>query len=315
MGSDWGDFWRRILRLSWFGHQSLFDLIPTFVVPCTTGHLPAFSSVFASMFPSDRVPGFFERLLEAPGMRLPSLGERLEPVGDLVEAFLAGHARHARIHVGVFVGLARDRGLEVVAGRTDLLAGRGVAHFLEIFEIAVRVPGLALGSRAEHGGDIVEALDVGLLGEIEIVAARLALAGGRFLQILLGLGSLERRHVPFPAWSEKPMTRGCARRTRESMKFRRFLVCGWRRVPVDADDHVDAADGAAGGRLRQAGDGDMLARNVEQPAGILEKEVMMVTGKADTAGLNERRVGPAATPGYWRQHVPQGKRTQHGKPQ
>src|SRR5260370_16455885 len=60
MGSDRGEFWRRILRLSWFGHQSLFDLIPTFVVPCTTGHLPAFSSVFASMFPSDRVPVFFE---------------------------------------------------------------------------------------------------------------------------------------------------------------------------------------------------------------------------------------------------------------
>src|ERR1700674_2461513 len=39
MGSDWGEFWRRILRFSWFGHQSLFDLIPTFVVPCTTGHL------------------------------------------------------------------------------------------------------------------------------------------------------------------------------------------------------------------------------------------------------------------------------------
>src|SRR5258706_11044402 len=69
MGSDWGEFWRRILRFSWFGHQSLFDLIPIFVVPCTTGHLPAFSSVFASLFPSDRVPVFFERLLEAPGMR------------------------------------------------------------------------------------------------------------------------------------------------------------------------------------------------------------------------------------------------------
>src|SRR6266403_1270891 len=119
-------------------------------------------------------------------MRLPSLGERLEPVGDLVEAFLAGHARHARIQVGVFVGLAR-------------------------------------GSRAEHGSDIVEALDVGLLGEIEIAAARLAFAGERFLQILLGLGSLERRHVPFPAWSEKPMTRGCARRTRESNSGRRAV--------------------------------------------------------------------------------------------
>src|SRR6266478_1037144 len=165
MGSDWGEFWRRILRFSWFGHQSLFDLIPTFVVPCTTGHLPAFSSVLASMFPSDvslRLGSSFlrivctdrfrskrvERLLEAAGMRLPGLCERLEPVGDFVEAFLAGGAGHARIHVGVSVGLAGDRGLEVVGGRTDRLAGRRVAHFLEIFEMAVRVTGLALGSRA-----------------------------------------------------------------------------------------------------------------------------------------------------------------------
>src|SRR5580704_9688386 len=55
MGSDWGEFWRRILRLSWFGHQSLFDIMPKFVVPCTTGHLPALLSACASMFPSDRV--------------------------------------------------------------------------------------------------------------------------------------------------------------------------------------------------------------------------------------------------------------------
>jgi hypothetical protein len=60
------------------------------------------------------------------------------------------------------------------------------------------------------------------------------------------------------------------------MQSREFLICGWSRVPVDADDHVDAADGGARGRLRQAGDGE-LPRNVEQPAGILEKEVMMVT--------------------------------------
>src|SRR4030095_7312229 len=119
-------------------------------------------------------------------------------------AFPAGHARHARIHVGVFVGLAGDRDLEVVAGRTDRLAGRRVVHFLEIFEMTVRVPGL--GSRAEHGGDNVEALDVGLLGEIEIAAVRLALAGTRLPQILLRLRSLERRHLPSSAWSEKPIT-------------------------------------------------------------------------------------------------------------
>jgi hypothetical protein len=60
MGSDWGEFWRRILRLSWFGHQSLFDLIPTFVVPCTTGHLSALLLVSAAMFLSNPVSVFFE---------------------------------------------------------------------------------------------------------------------------------------------------------------------------------------------------------------------------------------------------------------
>jgi hypothetical protein len=49
MGSDWGEFWRRILRFSWFGHQSLFDRILTFVVPWTTGHLPAPLSVLAAV--------------------------------------------------------------------------------------------------------------------------------------------------------------------------------------------------------------------------------------------------------------------------
>src|SRR5690242_6618791 len=146
------------------------------------------------------------RLQEAADMRLPGLGERLEPVGDLVEAFLAGNAGHARIHVGVFVGLAGDCGLEDVAGRTDRLAGRWVAHFLEIFEMALRVPGLGLGSRAEHGGEIVEALNVGLLGETEIASVRQALGGNRVLQILLGLGSVERRHVASSTRSEKPMT-------------------------------------------------------------------------------------------------------------
>ena len=46
--------------------------------------------------------------------------------------------------------------------------------------------------------------------------------------------------------------------------------------PADADDHVDAADGGARGRLRQAGDLDILARMSGRPVRILE-EVMMVT--------------------------------------
>jgi len=69
------------------------------------------------------------------------------------------------------------------------------------------------------------------------------------------------------------------------MQSRTFLVCGRSRVPADADDHVDAADGRARGRRRQAGDGGMLARNGERPAGIPEKEVMTVTDVGVETGV------------------------------
>jgi hypothetical protein len=51
--------------------------------------------------------------MEAAGVGLFGLGESLEPVGDLVVAFLASRARHARVHVGVLVGFAGDGRLEV----------------------------------------------------------------------------------------------------------------------------------------------------------------------------------------------------------
>src|SRR5258708_10794507 len=123
---------------------------------------------------------------------------------------------------------------------------------------------------------MVEALDVGVRGEIEVAAVGQALAGKGVLQILLVLGSLERRHVPASAWSEKPMMRGrCARRSRESIQSREFLICGWSRVPVDADDHVDAADGGARGRLGQAETGS-FARIVSRRPGTSEKEIYNV---------------------------------------
>src|SRR5437667_4908435 len=84
-----------------------------------------------------------ERPLEPAGMRLLGLGEGLEPVGDLVEALLAGGARHAGVHVGVFVRLAGDRREQVIGGVADRLAGRRVADLLEIFEMAMGVAGLA----------------------------------------------------------------------------------------------------------------------------------------------------------------------------
>ena len=46
-GIGLGEFWRRILTFSCFGHQLLFDLIPTFVVPCTTGHFASVDKVFS----------------------------------------------------------------------------------------------------------------------------------------------------------------------------------------------------------------------------------------------------------------------------
>ena len=92
------------------------------------------------------------------------------------------------------MGLAGDRGLEVVTDRTDWLAGRRVAHFLEIFEMAVRVPGLALGCRAGHGRDIVEALDLSGLGQSRRFALpRFCPLSGYFRKCLSGVEVAPRK--------------------------------------------------------------------------------------------------------------------------
>ena len=51
--------------------------------------------------------------------------------------------------------------------------------------------GLALGGVAEQAGDVRLTLDVGDLGEVEVAAVRLRLAGERLLQVRVRLGSLE----------------------------------------------------------------------------------------------------------------------------
>jgi glyoxylase I family protein len=55
----------------------------------------------------------------------------------------------------------------------------------------VGVAGLAFGGRAEHGGDVVVAFDVGLVREIQVAAVGLRFAGKCGLQVAFGLGSLE----------------------------------------------------------------------------------------------------------------------------
>src|SRR5258706_11300204 len=136
-----------------------------------------------------------ERLLEPVGVRALGLRQRLEPVGDLLEAFAACRLGHAGVHVGVFVRLAGDCGLEVLARGADRQVGGRVSHLREIVEVPVRVAGLALGGGTEDRGDVVLALDVGLVCEIEVTAVRLRLAGERGLEVVVGLGAFEGFHA------------------------------------------------------------------------------------------------------------------------
>jgi hypothetical protein len=89
--------------------------------------------------------------------------------------------------------------------------GRPVAgspYRLEVFQMAMRVAGLAFGGRAEHGGDIVVAFDVGLLGEIQIAAIGLRFAGKRGLEIALCLGTFQIAHDTPLMWRRKTCPAG-----------------------------------------------------------------------------------------------------------
>src|SRR3954471_16561214 len=141
-----------------------------------------------------------EALGEAAGVGLLGAGERLEPLGDLVEALVARRLGEARVHLGVLVGLALDGGLQVVLRAADGDAGDRVADLGEEVEVAERVAGLALGDGAEQRGDVGVALDVGLLREVEVAAVRLALARERLLEVLVGLGTLEISHRFASPW-------------------------------------------------------------------------------------------------------------------
>ena len=104
-------------------------------------------------------------------------GEGLEPVGDLVKTFLAGGPRHARIHIGVFVGFAGDRGLQIQGGVADRLARRRISDLLEILQVAMGMAGFAFSGGAEDRGNIVVTRDIRFLGEIKIAAIGLAFSG------------------------------------------------------------------------------------------------------------------------------------------
>ena len=62
-----------------------------------------------------------------------------------------------------------------------------------------------------------------------------------------------------------------------------------------------------------------VCRNASERRASLEKVDVQAdptaeSGKADTAGRDERRLRPAAAPGYWRQHVHKESARNTGSP-
>ena len=132
----------------------------------------------------ERVKGF----LEAVRVRTLGLGQRFEPVGDLLETFLARGLGHARVHVGVLVRLARNGGFQVLRRAEPI--GRPVAGspttFLEVLEMPVSMARLTFCRRTKYRRNVVVTFDVGLGREIQVAAIRLRFAGKRVFEILFG---------------------------------------------------------------------------------------------------------------------------------
>ena len=78
-------------------------------------------------------------------MRALRLAQCFEPVGNFVEAFVAGRFCHARLHVGVFVRFTGNGCFQVVSCAADGETGCRIAAFFEIFKVTVSVAGFTFG--------------------------------------------------------------------------------------------------------------------------------------------------------------------------
>src|SRR6184192_1453189 len=132
-----------------------------------------------------------ETLGEAAGVRLLGLGERLEPLRDLLETLAARALREARVHLRELVGLALDRRLEVQLRGADRHVGHRVADLLQEVEMPEGVAGLGLRGVAEEPAHVRIALDVRAAREVEVAAVRLRLASERRLQVVVCFAALE----------------------------------------------------------------------------------------------------------------------------
>src|SRR5881409_1955829 len=163
-----------------------------------------------------------ETLGEAAGVRLLGLGERLEPLRDLLETLAARALREARVHLRELVGLALDRGLQVQLGRADRHVGHRVADLLQEVEVPEGVPGLGLRGVAEESAHVRIALDVRAAREVEVAAVRLRLAGECRLQVVVRLAALESLcHQPSSGGAESP------RSPPSPFFWERFLLRVW----------------------------------------------------------------------------------------
>ena len=126
-----------------------------------------------------------------------SMSERLAAAGALDrlrEALGPRRLGHARVHVGVLVGLSGDGRSEIGVRRADRQIGRRVSDRLQVVEMAVGVAGLTFGRLAEVARDLRVAFHVGHLGEVEVPPVGLRLPGERVFEVLVGLRSFQLRH-------------------------------------------------------------------------------------------------------------------------
>src|SRR2546427_5753533 len=131
-----------------------------------------------------------EAFVEPARVRLFRLGERLEPLRELGEAFLPRGLGHARVHLGVLVRLAGDRGPEVLLGLADRFVRDRIADLFQEVEVPEGVAGLGVRRVLEEARHVVEAFDVGDTREPEVAPLRLRHDGGALLQGRVTLGGL-----------------------------------------------------------------------------------------------------------------------------
>ena len=116
-------------------------------------------------------------------------GHTAEFLGYLRKTFLVGLAGHTLVHVGPLEVLTLGGRLQVLGGRFDAA--------LQQFEPHLGVLLLIVGGLLEDGGYLYITVFLGFRGPVGILVAGLALAGKRFLQILLCLGSFQFFHNVF----------------------------------------------------------------------------------------------------------------------